>query len=335
MFFAGQKPTAAEFNTALAVSTFTAGQKVRVSELDPAFTAGEKLRAQALNDVFNLGSGGEGSEPGGGGGGVAGTPANPGEALWIGDDAGKNHFNVGIGETDQLNLGAWTTNDHTDHTQASIEGGFSEDPKFVLTPDASAVKFSIGVNDGRTSSGTQYPRSELRELNEAGGLASWDGGTGVHYMRGRSRVTQVATLKPWVVIFQIHDSSSDLIRVLTETGGAGSTGLRIRARRTPPGGGTEEKTTLRSAYEIGEWLDWEIRVENGDLTVTINDVVVLDVPGGGDTTGCYFKAGCYAQSNTETEDGDSDQSFAVELEAGSFQAWHTGYATPTTPVFTG
>src|SRR5690606_25674985 len=29
-----------------------------------------------------------------------GVPLNPGEALWIGDDGGKNHFNIGIGQGD-------------------------------------------------------------------------------------------------------------------------------------------------------------------------------------------------------------------------------------------
>lgn len=332
MFLAGLATIkAADFNTELEVTTFRAGQKVRASYLDNVFEPGLKLRAQSMNAALGTG-GGPGPDPDPEPGG---TPANPGEALWIGPGAGKNHFNIGIGDTDALHLDSgWSSDDHDDYDQDLIEDGFTEDEKFELTSEGNA-RFGIGVNDGRTSEGTNYPRSELRELTPSGSNAAWDGGTGVHYMRGRSRVTSVASLKPWVVFFQIHDSSSDLIRVMTESGGSGSTGLRIRARRTPPGGGSEITTTLRPSYEIGEWLDWEIRVENGDLRVIINDAVVLNVPGGGDTTGCYFKAGCYAQSNTETEDGDDEQFFAVEIEKGSFQAWHTGYATPTEPVFTG
>lgn len=330
MFFAGRSSTTAgRFNTELDVATFRAGQKVRVSELDETFAAGERLRAWELNQAFETGSGGGDPDPTPGG-----TPANPGEALWIGNDSGKNHFNIGIGDTDALHLSSgWSSDDHDDYDQDAIEGGFSESPKFFVLPSGN-MQFRIGVNDGRTSTGTSYPRSELRELELDGDNAAWNGSSGTHYMKGRSRITRVAATKPSVCFFQIHDSSSDLVRVQTESGGDGPTGLRIRARRTPPSGGSEITTTIRSAYTLGDWMSWDIRIVSGTLSITLDGTQVLSAGSFG-TTGCYFKTGCYAQSNTSTEGGDDSQFFIVEMEKGSLQCWHTGYATPTTPVFTG
>jgi hypothetical protein len=260
-------------------------------------------------------------------------PANPGEALWIGDDLGKNHFEVGIGDTDALHLpDGWTSDDHDDYGQTVIEGGFSETNKFYLLPNGNVV-FRIGANDGRTSEGTQHPRSELRELNEAGAKISWNGTSGVHRMKGRSRITHVAFERPWICFFQIHDASSDLVRVQTEGDPGATTGLEIVARRTPPGG-SEIRTVLRTGYSVGTWISWEIEIDAGRLRIWLDGVVVLDVTGMG-TSGCYYKTGCYLQTNTIKENGDASQWGAVEMEAGSLQHWHTGWATPTEPVFTG
>lgn len=268
-------------------------------------------------------------------------PANPGELLWIGPTSGKRHFNVGIG-IDDGSADGYQTGDtiHTD--QADIENGYTWGPpaepvpKFVLTSDRTAVQFRIGVNDGRTSSGTSYPRSELREQFLNGDLASWDGSTGTHYQRWWFRATHVAATKPWVCMGQIHDSSSDLCRLQTESGGTGSTGLRLRFRHTPPGG-TETAYQVMAAYEIDQWVRGELLVVDGDLTLALDGVIMPGELNGltldAATPGCYFKAGCYGQSNTDTENGDDTQYFSTEIK--NLDVWHTGDPAPTTPTYTG
>ena len=81
-------------------------------------------------------------------------PADPGEALWIGAAAGKNHYNIGIG-------GPNGGTDHTDYPQSQIEDGFAQDPEFCLNSDGD-IQFRMKVENGRTSTNTKYPRSELR-----------------------------------------------------------------------------------------------------------------------------------------------------------------------------
>src|SRR5690606_36153656 len=147
----------------------------------------------------------------------SGTPANPGEALWIGPGLGKNHYNVGIGIDNGAEDG-YQPGDTVHTDQDDIEAGFVNDPKFILTPNGD-VQFRIGVNDGRTSTGTDYPRSELRELDEDGDLAAWHGGSGTHYQKWRFRVTHVAATKPWVCVGQIHDPDTDNIRIQVEDSG--------------------------------------------------------------------------------------------------------------------
>lgn len=262
-------------------------------------------------------------------------PANPGEALWIGASGGMNHYNVGIGRP-----GGGTN--HDDFDMEAIEEGFAEEPWFCLTENGD-VQFQMNVDYGRTSLGTRYARSELRELTASGARAAWNSGSGTHYMKGRSRVMRVAPTgnKPEVCFFQCHDASSDLVRVITTSGGGGAQGLRLRALWTPPSNPDYEGSAIiMAAYDLGQWVDWEMRFVNGRCYLFLNgqDVTPAELAQENmGTTGCYFKTGCYNQANTDAERGGADPGdyFTVELAKGTLETWHTGYPTPTDPVYTG
>ena len=260
------------------------------------------------------------------------TPATMAEALWIGAAAGKNHFSVEIG---QGTSGGVNTDEFL---QAQIEDGYTDANKFFLNGSFNPV-FRISAAAGTTSTGTQHPRSEGKEyLADGTTRAHWDGRTGEHYMRGRSRITTVTSNRPWICFFQIHGSSdspetSDLVRVQTEGANGTSTNLSIVARRSPPSGGSEIRTVLRTGYNVNDWVNWEIRIDAGRLRIILDGVTVLDVTGMGQI-GCYFKHGCYLQDSVGEGASSSDWA-AVETQKGSLQVWHTGYPAPTTPIFTG
>jgi len=263
---------------------------------------------------------------------VANLPSHPGEALWIGSAGGKNHYNVGIGQ------GTTGGDDHTDFAQSAIEDGYTDPDKFFINSDGNAV-FRINAGAGKTSTNTAHPRSELRELLANGtSKAEWDGRSGEHYIKGRSRIIEVTGNKPWICFFQAHGSegspnTSDLFRVQTEGAIGASTNLSIVCRRTPPSGGSEIVTTLRTGYNVGTWLDWYASIVNGTLTIKLDGTTVLTAAGMGQIK-CYWKMGCYLQDNPDK--GASPTAYGgVEVERGSFVTWHTGYPTPTTPVFTG
>src|SRR5690606_9724493 len=268
-----------------------------------------------------------------GGGGPVGRPGNPGEALWIGREGG-NWYNIGLGHpTGHVDYNYEKIRDW-DFTSGELD--LLKD-RWYLNDDGS-VEFRVKITDGRTSNNTKFPRTELREFKENGdpgssGRAAWNGSSGTHWMKGRSRVKQVSRLKPWVCFFQIHDADSDLIRVQTEHRSNGSLFLNIRY--TPnDSGGSELKQEALGSYQLGQWVDWYIEVKNGRCRIVIDGQEVFNrdnMP----RSGCYFKHGAYSQSAVydkyDSENGDGNQWFVVETESGSFQTWHTGYDDPAIP----
>jgi alginate lyase len=76
------------------------------------------------------------------------------------------------------------------------------DDFFRLNDARDGVVFTATAG-GVTTSGSSYPRSELREMNGQE-LASWSNTTGTHTLRLREAVTLLPAVKPHVVAAQIH-----------------------------------------------------------------------------------------------------------------------------------
>src|SRR5690348_15446434 len=112
----------------------------------------------------------------------------PAELLGI-DSANGNHFNVGIGRSDK----------HTAYSLPQLVAGYSSDPEFMPSADGQAVQFQVFTGAKTTSSGTKYPRSELRETNADGSLASWSGKDGCVF-GAVSRVLHLPPKKPWACV---------------------------------------------------------------------------------------------------------------------------------------
>lgn len=252
----------------------------------------------------------------------AGTPGpvltTPAQVLDIGLSPGQNHFNVGIG---------WPSG-HIDYEPTQIASGYAATPEFCLNAAHDAVQFRVRMDGAKTSTNTKYPRSELREYAENGtAKAAFNGASGTHRMQGISRITHLPPVKPWVVFAQLHDASSDLMRLQTE--GTSTTALKLVMRNTPPGSSTETVKTVQASYTLGTDIKWKIEVINGAGTLYINGVSVGTFPAG--ASGLYYKAGCYPQSNNTID--TAAEYAAVELR--EFQTWHTGYATPNPIVVPG
>jgi hypothetical protein len=249
---------------------------------------------------------------GGGGGPTAGTP---GALHNISRDAGANHYNLGIGRP----------SGHVDITENQLEAGFTESPYYYMTADNTAVVMAAPLDGGTTSSNTQYPRVEYRELQPGGSgnsdtpKAAWNGASGLHYMRGRTRVMRMPPNKPQLVIAQTHDASDDtsMIRLSSAT--------RVEFR-------LGDTVVTSAAHVMGRWYDWEIRVDNGDISWYWGDLTtpIATRVDGHTGSGYYFKFGCYAQSN-ESIDSVSSGPFIVEVAAFP-ETWHTGYAAPSIPT---
>ena len=69
--------------------------------------------------------------------------------------------------------------------------------------------------DGVTTKNSQYPRSELREMNGSE-KAAWSNTTGTHSLDVCEAITQFPSGKPEVVGAQIHDAADDVLEIRLE-----------------------------------------------------------------------------------------------------------------------
>ena len=143
---------------------------------------------------------------------------------------------------------------------------------------------------GNTTKNSKYPRCELREMTADGkGRASWstDNERG-RVMKIRVAVTNTPEVKKHVVCAQIHDSEDDLIMIRLE-------GKHLFVERKP-----HADVSLDRDYVLGTPFDLKVEAKKGHVKVWYNSVQKFDWEVS--SQGCYFKAGCYTQSNTKKGD---------------------------------
>jgi hypothetical protein len=165
---------------------------------------------------------------------------------------------------------------------------YSLSPYFILNSAKNGVIFQAHCG-GATTSGSGYPRSELREMaNNGADNASWSTSSGTHTMIIRQAITHLPEVKRHVVAGQIHDADDDVIMIRLE-----GTNLFVEAGGTNVG-------QLDSGYQLGTVFTVKIVASGGVINVYYNDI--LRVSYSRSVSGCYFKAGCYTQSNTSKGD---------------------------------
>ena len=186
---------------------------------------------------------------------------------------------------------------------SALEAGYTS--QYFYTGTDGAMVFWAPVNGG-TTSGSTYPRSELREL-----IAGVDNSTGInwnalgtHVLTAQCRVTQVPSTGK-VIIGQIHGGSTPLCKIYYASG-------QLYARcHTQPTGGTENQYEFGTTT-LGGTINYELRVVDGVLTMTVNGVThAFDFVTGSNWGGAefYFKAGSYCQDNVGQGDEGSRVAF--------------------------
>jgi len=162
---------------------------------------------------------------------------------------------------------------------------FSLNPYFYA--DGNSVAFAAWIN-GTTTGGSEYPRSELREMDGGAG-ASWSTSKGTHTMTLKQAYTRLPAKRPEVVGAQIHETSGDdnLVQVRLN-----HPDIVLWA----PG----DRVTLQSNYVLGTQFTLEIQCTGGDLKVSYNGQ--LKYSKSYSATDAYFKAGAYVQSNKNYDD---------------------------------
>jgi hypothetical protein len=148
--------------------------------------------------------------------------------------------------------------------------------------------------DGVTTRGSKYPRSELREM-DGPREAAWD--VAAERVRGLDivfAVTRLPSVKPHVVCAQIHDAERDVLMVRLE-------GSKLLLERTG-----REDVLLDRKYVLGAPVAVRIEAGAGRIRVWHQEALRAEWPE--TAMGCYFKAGCYVQSNVAK--GDRPDAYA-------------------------
>lgn len=159
---------------------------------------------------------------------------------------------------------------------------------------------------GGTTSGSSNPRTELRELNADGSLASWSTTKGTHTMTVVTQVNRLTKVKPHVVLAQIHDDQDDVTVWRLE-------GSKLYITK----GDNPHAFQVRDNVALGEVLSLGFDVSAGVVRYRLGGQV-LDYALTAKTSSCYFRCGLYLQSNPKTAPGESTDEYAeVVLHAAT------------------
>jgi len=180
-----------------------------------------------------------------------------------------------------------------ERSAAELAAGFASAPSFAVLPDGSAVSFRAQVDGAVTSKNTKYPRTELREMRAAapGTPASWSiGADKARSMRYDVAVAHAPVVKPQVVCGQIHDAYEDILEIMYD-GKNSAIVYRWMGKSRP--------TRLVTGYRLGTFFTLRVDVAAGQVSISVDGEPKATESATND--GCYFKAGCYTQSNAQIE----------------------------------
>lgn len=161
---------------------------------------------------------------------------------------------------------------------------FIQNPHFVVQDEG--VRFRAPVN-GVTTSGSNYPRCELREMKNAGkDKASWSTNSGTHAMSIEAAVTAVPQVKPHVVLGQIHDAEDDVCMIRAQ-------GRDLYGEFSYGKGKGSMKVKI-AEVNLGQRFKINVHASAGKIVVSYNGINKATFTK--TTSGCYFKSGVYTQA---------------------------------------
>ena len=170
---------------------------------------------------------------------------------------------------------------------------YNIDPWFIVVPGGNGVRFRAAVN-GATTGGSDYSRSELREMTNNGiTKASWSSRKGTHTMFLDQAITAVPKIKRHIIAGQIHDANKDIIAIRLDY-----PILHIRVDG-------KNLHTLDPSYVLGKRFTIKFVVGDGQTKVYYNNSLDPVYTLNKKYSDAYFKTGVYTQSNCSREGSSS------------------------------
>jgi hypothetical protein len=285
----------------LSLST-TATQSNYLWWLDPT---GNSLQAQSFADTGSTGSGSTGS--GSTGSGSTGSSGSAGSLILNSSLPPSGNFNL---STWNLTLPTGKSGSPTVIPTTTLDTGYTS--QYFYTGSDGAMVFWCPVT-GVTTSGTKYPRTELRETKSDGSLYNWNVMDGTATLNGTLAVNQVPSSGK-VIVGQIHDngaggiSDQPLIKLVYEFNSSSGTGTLVAQVRSTPTSTGSTDYTVATGIKLNTQFSYQIQLlKTLTLSVQINGTTKYNKPvdPSWKTQGMYFKAGAYVQDNVgpSTEGG--------------------------------
>lgn len=182
-----------------------------------------------------------------------------------------------------------------------------KDQFFTLNSAKNAIVFKA-FTGGYTTSGSNYPRSELREMTNNGkSSASWSSSVGKHTLYIDQKVTHLPDVKKHIVIGQIHDASRYVIFFRLE-----DSKLLVSVN-----GG--QKIILDANYKLGTRFNVMFEVADGKTKCFYNGKLMHTHQE--KFEGAYFKAGAYVQSSCKGDKKVEGESCNAYGEVEIFNTW--------------
>jgi hypothetical protein len=178
---------------------------------------------------------------------------------------------------------------------AQMVAGYTNASYFYTASDG-AMLFWCPV-DGATTSGSTYPRSELREMLSPGSTSVNWMGYGTHLLTAQCKLTQIPSSKK-VIIGQIHSFTGNAYPLLKLQYNNGNIEALFKFS---PNSHVDTKYTVATGIALSNSINYQIKMVNGLLTATVNGNtqgtnIFLTDPAWTNQT-FYFKAGNYCQDN--------------------------------------
>lgn len=188
----------------------------------------------------------------------------------------------------------------TEIMASSLSTGYTSSYFYTNSSDGSMV-FKVPSN-GTPTSGSSYPRVELRQMTGGANWALTD--PTEHYLTAQCKVMAVAQAKPQTIIGQVHGSESNSELLKIRWTGYQSGQCRVEARyELNDATQAEYGVTLADGLSLGDLITYTISMKNGTITCTVNNVSASQTYTPtyfGTTDAYYFKAGNYLQYNPQT-----------------------------------
>ena len=231
------------------------------------------------------------------------TPVTPGQPVTpgVGPYAALSRFKL------QLPINSDNAGNIDEILQPQLSAGYTSE-FHRPTSDGRGFRLRVPVTGARTS-GSQFPRTEYRELNADGTNAGWTPADGkTRTFACVYRVLHLPAQDPQTTLFQIHNVDTEVVTIRADAGS-----IRIRKN------GSSLTPYPIPTYGMGTDFTANVRVTGGagaTVRIQINGVTAHEFPftdlNIGPTGVFYFKAGNYLQANPTTV-SDPNEYGEVEL----------------------